>query len=1448
MTHSPPGPPAPADPHREQGEAAADAAEPTWYQLADALWLASRVSATGPGAPRPAPGGAGAGPATGDRPPPEVASRPEPTPAEPHRTRPPEPPEARVGGVRPPGDPHREPAAGWTALAPLPGSGALARRLRPLRQLVPSRHATVLDEEATAERAAQDALWLPVRRPALEPRWDAVVVVDDHISMTIWWDRVTELVALLRRQGAFRDVRVRLLHTDTKDPAEVALRGLDSGGIASAPTGLATAARRRIVFVVSDGAGPAWQAGAALPVVRAWACRLPVVILHLLPQQHWHRTGIQPRRLRLRAPGSGVANARLGWQLRDQVPGSPPGTTGPSSGEQAVPVPVLELQPRWLAAWAELISSDPPHWIGLPGVLAMPRAPSDPSAGDAAAPEPAPPRTTDPGRQVREFVARATPTALELATLLAAAPLNLAVIRMLQRELLPESDNSHLAEILTSGLLHPVAGPLSAGAAPPVTLEFGPGVREELLAAGRRADAIRVWRVVEAFLGTTVPALAELSRVIEDPETAPLPPVTVETAPFVRVEQAVLQALSGRYLARARRLDEALAATAEPPDIAPTRRATVRHENVTMESPPIYLHHRTGSGGAGVSTSSTSPATAPSPAAQRTPPRPPAIWGNIPPRNPNFTGRTKLLSLLHEQMEGGTTAVLPHALHGMGGVGKSHLAIEYVYRHQSEYDLIWWIPAERPAQVGAALVELAQRMNLPAGPDVASARAAVQEALRLGTPYAKWLLVFDNAESPEAVRQFFPAGGSGSIMVTSRNPHWASVARTLEVDVFTREESIALLRLRGPELDDAEADRLADALGDLPLALEQAAAWRAETGMPAEEYLRLFDQKRIDLLAQAAPMDYQLPVAAAWNVSLDRLVVSNPAAFRLLQLCSFLAPEPIPRSLLGGAHNTDIHPELNAALRDPMRLNRAIRDINRYALARVNHRTNSIQMHRLIQAVLNDRMSEPERESMRRSAHLLLASGDRNDPASPVNWRSYADLYPHLEASGAVHSTVPWVQQLVENEAQYLYWWGDYEASLDLAERAYDSWRERVGQDEPATLKIGHWLGFMLYVLGRFQEAARHNAQILAAYERTTTEDTEELLKAVGAVASDRRVAGDFAGALEMEQDLYQRHVRALGVDDPNTLNAAHNLAVSLRLAGDLRRAYEVDQDTYERRVLLFGEDHAYTLETLLNLVIDRRELGEYLTARIQMQDIVDRLRQEQGTEQTQTLRALRRLASAVRKAGDHETARTISEEVREGYASRYGEDHPDALLAGLGLAVDLRVTGRLAEADEVGEQVRDQYRRLLGDEHPYTVAAELNAAITYRLRGEVERARQVNEQGYAVLTRRFGPDHPLSLAAAVNLANDLYAHGEYPAAHERDTDTAERMRRVFGDEHPSTLICLGNLAMDLLALERQAEAYELHADVAAKLHRILGEAHPATVAGADLTLRGTFDLDPMPL
>nr|WP_237535091.1 FxSxx-COOH system tetratricopeptide repeat protein [Streptomyces sp. SID3343] len=829
----------------------------------------------------------------------------------------------------------------------------------------------------------------------------------------------------------------------------------------------------------------------------------------------------------------------------------------------------------------------------------------------------------------------------------------------------------------------------------------------------------------------------------------------------------------------------------------------------------------------------------------------PAVWGNIPPRNQVFTGRRELLENLDRGLRGGMTAVLPHTLHGMGGVGKSQLALEYVYRHAAEFDIVWWISAERPTQVVKALVELAQRLGLPVGGEAITAVPAVLEALRTGIPHQKWLLVFDNAESPESIQEYFPGGPggpAGSILVTSRNPQWNTLAHPLEVDVFERDESVQLLQRRNPDLSTADALRLADVLGDLPLAVEQASAWRAETGMPVDEYLRLFEEKRVELMTVSRPALYEETVATAWNVSLDYLERKSAAALQLLQVCAYFAPEPIARSIFSATAVDPIAPELDLALTDPLRLGRAIREINRYSLAKIDHRTNSIQMHRLVQAVLIARMTEEQRVRMRHGAHMLLAGNAPKNPQDPDHWPRYGELYPHVVVSQAVDSPSRRARQMVFGFAEYLYWWGDHEGARSFAQRTYEQWRDAYGDADPQTVMLGRHLRSVLWVMGRYTESADLSAHLLAVLERDTDADSvEELLRVKGQVASDLRAQGDFRGALAIDQEVYDRAVHVCGVDDPETLRHAHNLGVSLRANGEYQRALTLDTDTWQRKREMYGEQSLSALLTESSIAYNRRELGEYLTSARLLQSVVEKYRQSVGESNPFTQRAIARLGVALRKAGDHQGAAELTGYARRTLTERYGAHSPDALQAALNLSVDLRQLGDLQEAYKLGERTRTLYVETFGADHPHAMAASLNLAITLRLLSRVEAARELNDAAFAYCVERLGEFHPSTLVCRANLASDLFALGEVAAALAMDEVTVEAAERVLGPDHPTSLVIKTNLAADLRAVGRREEAETKHREALEGLVERLGAEHPACTQTQEWR-RANCDLEPSPL
>ena len=1349
------------------------------------------------------------------------------------------------------------------AVLKLPGAANIVRALRPLKRKVLSWHEdeVILDEDATAEQAVQDGLWLPVTKPDTKRWLDLTLVIDTSPSMALWRSTVTAFISLAERLGAFRTIQLRLL--DTHEPAEGSpatpvLRGGTPVTPTRRPAELLDPSGRRILLVLTDGVGQCWRQDLVSPLLAQWGASMPVAVVHLLPQRLWASGGLALHRARLTVPGPLRPNRRWELELSDAWLEPDPAAATPAG---VIPVPVLELDARWLGWWTRLLTGD--HRDPAQATVLL----TGPPAGDHAR-EPASSqggaRESDGStggelpahEQVRNFLSVASPAAFRLATLLAAVPVNLPVARLVQAELVPESGPEHLAEVFTSGLLRPPDAASGGGAWDTITFNVPEAVREVLLSGARRAETAHVVRLVTDHFGDQIGALRHFRDALDAPDITPDPELTADTAHYVAIERTVMRALSGPYLSRAGRLrSSALVHDADRID-AVTDRTDVTSERTRLLAPVLdsqATHPKPLRETAAIDTpGATQPGMltefAPVAPRERQADDVPPVWGNVPPHNPNFTGRTELLDQLGERLTaGGTTAVLPSALHGMGGIGKTQMAVEYIYRHLNDYDIIWWIQATQQAQIRTGLTDLAQRLRLPGSSEAHTAVPAVLEALRLGRPFRRWLLVFDSAESPETVRPFFPANGPGEILITSRNPDWAGIARPLEVTVFTRDESKELLRRRGPEIDDEEADRLADILGDLPLAIEQAAAWRAETGMPVGEYLRLFEEKVAEILDTSAPVGYDVSVAAAWNVSFDELRTRNPAAHQLLQVCAFFAPEPISRSLFTGVRGVSISPELDAALRDPMRLSRTIRDINRYGLAKIDHRNGTLLLHRLVQLMLSNSMTPQRRAEMSHGAHLLLANFDPNDPIPAEQWPRYQDVLPHAYAAKVIECDDPWVRQLVINLMTFLYYWGDHEEAARLAKQAVDTWSEKLGEADPQTLQAARGLGYYLWVLGRYAEAARINQRTVELHRQVSGEDSEETLRAEIAIATGLKGRGDFIAALDLNEQIYQKAKGLFGDDDPTTLITAHHLVMSLGLAGEYRRGRELGEDTYRRRVDVLGYDNPNTNNTLNGLILAHREAGDYVWARAEQEKLAERSRALFGADKADTLRYFHHLSVARRKDGDHQSALELSAQVLERFHLRYGDNHLNAMACALAQSIDLRHAGELKSARKLGEQTFDRYRQNLGEHHPHTLSALVDLAVTLRLLGDAASARQLDERSLEQFRAALGPDHPHAIVSAINLASDLAALGETEAALALDTETLDRANRVLGTDHPTTLAAVTNLALDLRTLGRTQEAETKHADVLTRYRHVLGDAHPATMAAAS-GVRAHCDIDPLPL
>lgn len=337
---------------------------------------------------------------------------------------------------------------------------------------------------------------------------------------------------------------------------------------------------------------------------------------------------------------------------------------------------------------------------------------------------------------------------------------------------------------------------------------------------------------------------------------------------------------------------------------------------------------------------------------RRFPGSPPLVW-NAPAHNPHFTGRDAELSRLASSMVGGS-AVTVHSLHGLGGVGKTQLAAEFAHAHAGDYDVVWWVAAEETASIPDQFSALAVALGLEPAADPEALRAQVHEALR-GT--AGWLLIFDNADEASGIAGWLPrapqpGGAPGHVIITTRRGGFGSLGAVLELDVIGLADAVALLRTRVPDLDQTTGEAIAAELGRLPLALEQAAAYMDRTQELPEEYLDLLRSRAGELYTLGRVSSRADTIATLWNVSLDRAATENPASVQLLEICAYLAPEPVPLDLFTG-HADLLPPALSAAAADRLAFTEAVAVLADYSLARRTR--DGIQVHRLVQAAARAR-------------------------------------------------------------------------------------------------------------------------------------------------------------------------------------------------------------------------------------------------------------------------------------------------------------------------------------------------------------------------------------------------------------------------------------------------------------------------------------------------------------
>jgi tetratricopeptide (TPR) repeat protein len=721
----------------------------------------------------------------------------------------------------------------------------------------------------------------------------------------------------------------------------------------------------------------------------------------------------------------------------------------------------------------------------------------------------------------------------------------------------------------------------------------------------------------------------------------------------------------------------------------------------------------------------------------------PVRW-NTRPVTGHFTGRTGDLESLEAMLDTTSTTVVSQLVGGLGGVGKTQLVAKFAAEHRDRFDLIAWFDAS--AEMSSQLGGLATQIGLD-GPT-----EDLPDLMKrwLATTDRSCLVVLDNVESPAALDGFAPAE-SVKIIGTTRLNTLGGYGVQLKLGLFTRNESVEYLQSR-TNMTGPDAGRVAEALGDLPLALAHAGSYCDITGTSADDYLAHLDECSLsEMYAKNLDEFYQRVVHETWNASIFRV---SPLAQQVMDVMAWLHPEHIPIEALSGL--VDIDETAGGRLRATKSIREAAGQLVEWSLVERSSE-GQLRVHRLLQRVVRDTAGGP---SGRKRAVRFVVDAAEFDARQLPSWQQATMLAPHVVA--LLKNSRPSNGQ--EHFPEELFTAGDSclaalenagqtKAAISLGEELAQFSERMRGAAHPTT--FGAWgnLALSYWAAGRFAEAIEIEERVANESQGLLGAQHPDTLTAWGNLASSYLAAGRFAEAIEIEERVANESQDLLGAEHCDTHRAWGNLASSYSAAGRLAEAIEIEERVANKRQGLLGAEHPDTLTAWGNLA-STYELAGRVEEAIDIEERVANESQDLlGAEHPATLRAWGNLASTYRLAGRAEEAIEIEERVADKRQGLLGAEHPDTLVTWGNLALSYLSVGRLDDAATIQERVASESQNRLGAEHPATLNAWGNLAGGYQKAGRLDEATTIQERVANESQNRLGAEHPATLRAWANLA-----------------------------------------------------------------------------------------------
>jgi tetratricopeptide (TPR) repeat protein len=824
----------------------------------------------------------------------------------------------------------------------------------------------------------------------------------------------------------------------------------------------------------------------------------------------------------------------------------------------------------------------------------------------------------------------------------------------------------------------------------------------------------------------------------------------------------------------------------------------------------------------------------------------PSIW-NVPYlRNPHFTGRDELLDQLHQQLspqvQDDPTATRqvaltqPQAIKGLGGIGKTQIAIEYAYRsrEQGDYKHTFWVNAASEEALLTSFVTLAQLLPaFPAKsePDQQKLVAAIKRWLE--QCQQRWLLIFDNADDISLLREYLPQRGNGSILLTTRADAVGSLAASIEVETMGFIEGTHLLLRRAQRFANTsdeeinQAGNIVVALDHFPLALDQAGAYIEETQCSFVEYLNIYQNHREALLAWrgAQATGYPNSVATTWSLSFQHVEQASPAAADLLRLCAFLSPDRIPEELIknGAAYWPSL---LQQAAAGPFTFNQMIAELLKFSLVKGLVDDQLLSIHRLVQVVQID-MMEPEVQ--RQWAQRVIRAVNEVFPRTSEDVATWPQCLRYLEQAQACDALIRQYLLTLTEASDLLHRTGDYlrsHASYTLAESLY---QRALGIREQQVATSLHGLGILYFHQGKYTEAESLFQRALHIREQQLGPESPEVTSSLNGLALLYFKQGKYTEAGPLFQRALHIREQQLGPEHPDVASALSNLANFYREQGKYEEMEPLFQRVLRIREQQLGSEHPEVASALNGLALLYWQQGKYPEAEPLFQRALRIREQQLGSEHPLVAESLNNLAIINAVQSKYTEAKPLFQRSLAIREKQLGTEHPDVATSLNNLGELYYEQGRYEEAEPLLQRALHIREQQLRPEHPRVAESLNNLGGLYGKQDKYAEAEYLYQRSRHIQEQQLGPEHPDVAHSLSNLANLYQDQGKYAEAEPLYQHALRIREQALGPQHSETAETMHDLARLQEAQGNSEKARTWYTQALAVRVQALGAHHPKT-------------------